>query len=141
MVLGLLTVLALREQRATIERARVGEALTMATLAKKELTHAYAYTGTWINGMWNPVETYNSERTDKISGISYSEGGFTVSIPGRNHESWLLSFRAAVNTRAPSAPVLWLCGYQEPPEGFVVMSANQTDIPKSYLPAACRGTH
>lgn len=119
-----------------IERAYVAEALSHAIAIKEELGAQFAESGRWpSDAHFSLLRGENPKRPSPT--VEFQEGAFTFVLgTGPIHR---VSFRAAVSTTSPRAPVIWLCGYATAPAGHHVAAPNQTDIPLLYLPAACRG--
>lgn len=117
-----------------IERAHVAEALAQAGVIKQEIGVRRAESGKWPAEIPFPLTQVENPRRPSPQ-IEVEEGAFTFVFRAGHR----VSFRAAVSTASPRAPIVWLCGYASAPPDHRVAAVNRTDIPMLYLPAACRG--
>jgi type IV pilus assembly protein PilA len=79
--------------------------------------------------------------SDSVSSVAVQDGSIHITFGNRANgviNGKLLTLRAAVVEDAPIVPVTWVCGYAEAPEKMTLHGQNQTNIPASFLPFACR---
>jgi type IV pilus assembly protein PilA len=138
LIWGVLVALPISSYEVYVERGYVAEALFQATVIKQEMTAWRAVIGDWPAAADMPnVDVQGNDR--RSLRVDYEEGAFTI-VLRRNNVIQRVGFRAAVSESSPRAPVVWLCGYASPPDGYRVVASPRTDIPMLYLPSACRGT-
>ena len=135
---GILAAVAAGFRSVYVERAHIVEVLHAATVIKQELTLVYSNSGDWPAAVSLPNLISADEVRKGIESVDYQAGAFTFNLT-RKDRTYRVGFRAAVSAQDPRAPVLWLCGYAQAPAGYRVSGVNRTDIPRLFLPSACRG--
>lgn len=140
-IVGLLIALALPHYLDAIRKARVSEVMLLAGVFRQDIGAYYALSGHWPE---RQVLT-DWDRTEKeyahIRSISLHNGAFTFVFAHTDPaiDARRLSFRPALSTQAPMAPILWLCGYSRAPQFYKTTAENLSDIPQQFLPHNCKG--
>lgn len=141
--IGILAAVALPAYGDYVVRARLTEALTLATTGKEGIQDFYKH----YLAFPADNESAGIPPSDKIIGgnvtaVEVIDGAIHVELGNRIGEELqgaILSLRPAIVPGSPASPISWLCGYDGPVDGMEAIGENRTDIRRNLLPAACRG--
>ncbi len=141
-VLAILALVALPNFTDKIVRDQVGEALTLAAIAKPPIEAA------WRLGQPLPADNAAAglpaaEKIENnvVSAVAVQDGAIQIRFGNRAHDKLrgkTLSLRPAVVDDAVVVPVTWLCGMAPAPGKMTAKGSNRTDIPAALLPLRCR---
>ncbi|GGE52962.1 pilin [Halopseudomonas oceani] len=143
-IIGILASIALPSYQTYIQRSEITEALSMAGSLKSRVNNYYEERLAFpvdnaAAGMPAPQQLIGN----RITGVVVESGAIHVTLGNKASQPLqgkTLSFRPAVVTGSPESPIAWLCGYDEPVTGMETRGINKTDLPREFLPAACRGS-
>ncbi len=131
---ALLSALLASEIPGYLKRAQVSELFSLLSGMKTDSVEYYAVHGQWPETGEGALSGVKTE--GKYSHDARLEGG-ALSV-GLKESDERLSLRPAVPETPPYPFVLWLCGYRQPPAGYVAVGDNHTNLPPSLLPHVCR---
>jgi len=141
-VLAILALVALPNFTDKLVREQVGEAVTLAAIAKPPIEAA------WRAGKPLPADNAAAElpaaekiENNVVSSVTVQDGAIQIRFGNRAHaklKGKTLSLRPAVVEDAAIVPVTWLCGMAPPPGKMTAKGSNRTDIPVALLPLRCR---
>lgn len=120
-------------------KAQSTEALTWAKTIQMDLISHRAETGYWPvkhdfdAGRYTLHDQIVKSITVDQGAIVFTFSERTGALGGRK-----LAIRPGERGDIVGAPVLWICGYAQAPQQYVVRGENVTDIPRGMLPGACR---
>ena len=117
-----------------IERSRVTGAISLSTMINHQYVMQYYRTGEWRKPADFLMDTINLKDNKHVTEVDYQNKSYTFHLKLSDNKVYKLSFRIAEGLH-----INWLCGYQTPLAGHIPSSLNETDLPKEYLPIACRG--
>src|SRR3954463_3411731 len=141
-VVAILALMAAPSFQDQIVRDQINKALPLADIAKAPTAIA-----------WSMLQTFPADNAaaglppadkivnDAISSVAVQNGAIHITFGNRANgviTGKMLTLRAAVVEDAPVVPVTWVCGYAEAPDKMTLHGQNQTNIPASFLPFACR---
>jgi type IV pilus assembly protein PilA len=164
-LLGVLAAFAVAGTRGVLSRVKVLEAVDLSAGVKTEWMEHWSVTGSWPTpapGAAAPASVLALSPSVKLMAPHYVEAkqedvedgslaftfaepcsvtslqGFTLGVSDAALHGYSVGIRPAfAPARAPTS-VVWLCGYAEPPPGFVAPTKNLTDAPAALLPSPCR---
>jgi len=141
-VIATLALMAMPTYFDKIVREQVVEALPLADVAKGPIAVA------WSSGGVFPVDNAAAGLPDAdkivnnyVRSIAVREGAIDITFGNRAHSSItgkVLTLRAAVVEETRMVPVTWVCGNATAPDKMTVKGLNNTNVPATYLPRACR---
>lgn len=141
-IIGILSSVALPSYQTYVHRSEVVEALSMVSTIRENITNFY------VENLDFPVDNEASGLPkqelligNRITGVAVKSGAIHVTMGNKASkplQGKTLTFRPAVVTGSPTSPISWLCGYDEPVPGMKAIGKNQTNVEKTFLPAACR---
>jgi type IV pilus assembly protein PilA len=141
-IIAILALMAAPSFQDQIVRDQINKALPLADLAKTPNVAA-----------WTMLQTFPPDNAgaglppadkivnDAISSVAVQDGSIHITFGNRANgviAGKILTLRAAVVEDAPIVPVTWVCGYAEAPDKMTLHGQNQTNVPASFLPFACR---
>ena len=141
-IIAVLALMAVPSFQDQIVRDQINKALPLADIAKTPNAVA-----------WTMLQAFPSDNagaglppadkivSDAISSVAVKDGAIHITFGNRANGviiGKMLTLRAAVVEDAPVVPVTWVCGYAEAPDKMTLHGQNQTNIPASFLPFACR---
>lgn len=142
-VLAILSMMAIPSFQDRIIRQQIESGLPLADIAKPPIAAAWAVD--------KPLPA-NNEAADLppaekivnnyISAVTVKNGVIDVTFGNSAHKAIsgkILTLRPAVVEDARIVPVTWVCGNAAAPEKMTLKGTNQTNIPNTFLPVACRG--
>lgn len=144
-VLGIIAILALMTLPLYIERnvqQQVKDGLAFAEFMQRGVSAAYAPAGALPKdnaaaGLPAPekiIGNYVVSGTVADGAITLVFGNLAVSnINGKK-----VTLRPGYVPDAPQVPISWVCGPGKVPAGLTIAGKDATDIPETWLPAACR---
>lgn len=141
-IMIILSTMAMPSYQDRVIRAQVGQALTMAEVAKKDIQDYYRAKGS----MPKDNAQAGLPAADKFIGnfvtsIQVNDGAIDITFGNRvnkNAENMVLSLRPAVVKGAPVVPISWICGHASVPKGMTVIAKNSTTLLSRMLPVDCR---
>lgn len=141
-VLAILALMAIPSFQDRVVRQQIESGLPLADLAKPPIAAAWAAD--------KPLPA-NNEAADLppaekivnnyVSAVAVKNGAIDVTFGNSAHKAIsgkILTLRPAVVEDARIVPVAWVCGNAEAPEKMTLKGSNQTNIPSTFLPVACR---
>ncbi len=141
-VLVILMLATLPSYVDRIVRDQVAEALPLAEIAKPSIEAA------WRLGAALPADNAAAglPPADKIVNqrvlsVTVNGGAIDIRFGNKAHKALqglVLTLRPAVVEDARIVPVTWLCGFSGAPGKMTAKGADHTNVPKKYLPTACR---
>lgn len=141
-VIAVLALMAVPSFQDQIVRDQINKALPLADIAKTPNALSWAMLQAFPSDNAGaglpPAEKIVS---DAVSSIAVQDGAIHITFGNRANgviSKKILTLRAAVVEDAPVVPVTWVCGYAEAPDKMTLHGHNQTNIPASFLPFACR---
>jgi len=141
-VVAILATLALPSYMEVIVRDQVKTALPLADIAKQAVAASWQLTQTFpADNAAAGLPPADRIVSNYVSSVAVRNGAINVTFGNRAGNSIAgktLTLRPAVVEDAPIVPVTWVCGYAEAPEKMTLHGQNQTNIPASFLPFACR---
>ena len=141
-ILSILATMALPSFQDRTIRAQVGEAFSLAEMAKSGVDDYYSTTGR--------MPTNNSSAglpsPEKIIGnfvkrVKVTQGAIDITLGNRinkNVEGKKITLRPAIVEGEPKVPIAWVVGYASVPEGMTVMGSNNSSILPRHLPVYAR---
>jgi type IV pilus assembly protein PilA len=165
MLLGVLAAFGVAGTRGVLSRVKVLEAIDLSAGVKAEWMEYWSVTGLWPTpapGATAPVSLLSLSPSVKVTVPNYVEAkqeqvedgslAFTFAEPrsvtlteGVRYgagdaalHGYSVGIRPAFAPAQAPTSVVWLCGYAEPPPGFVAPTKNLTDAPAALLPSPCR---
>jgi type IV pilus assembly protein PilA len=141
-VIAILALMAAPSFQDQIIRDQINKALPLADIAKTPNAVAWTMLQTFPpNNAAAGLPAADKIVSDSVSSVAVQDGSIHITFGNRANgviNGKLLTLRAAVVEDAPIVPVTWVCGYAEAPEKMTLHGQNQTNIPASFLPFACR---
>ena len=147
-IIGILVAVGIPAYGDYIYRSQVAEAVSQLGDARREVSDFYSRWGYLPKdnkqaGL-GPPEQFRGRylrRLEIDNGALYAQVELGSAGSGEPVVRWL-SFRPAVNSASPSAPIVWLCGQQVLAKQLAGLSVigeiRQTAVEERYLPGACR---
>lgn len=144
-VLGIVALLALMTIPLYIERniqQQVKEGVEFAAFMQRNVSAAYALTGALPkdNAGAGLPESAKIIGNVVTSG-TVSDGVITLvygNLAVKNIRGRKLTLHPGYVAGAPQVPLSWVCGPGKTPAGLTIAGTDATDIPRQWLPAACR---
>ena len=163
-LLGMLAALAVSGTRGVQSRIRVLEAIGAASADKVQWMEHWAVTGLWptpapgrafpVSVLAPPasapyteftnVQTRHEDVEDGSLSFRFAEprsigiAGVPFRVGDAALQGYSVGIRPAFASADAPTSVVWLCGYAEPPPGFVAPTKNLTNVPPALLPSPCR---
>jgi len=118
-------------------KARMAEVFTNITVQKSRITAEYSQLGRWPNArVLAEGGDYGIIKEITFDGHGVINVSFNDSHSGFSSE--ILSFTAAYVPEASFSHLIWVCGYAIPPEGYVSIGRNITNMAAVKLPRTCK---
>jgi hypothetical protein len=163
-LLGLLVMFAATSLHGALSRFKVLEAIELSAGDKSEWMEHWALTGSWpmraspdsvvpVSVLPKAVtflknHYVDAKREDVADGnlgyhfaaprvVTLNEG-LPFNVGDAALQGYSVGIRPAFAPGETPTSVVWLCGYAEPPPGFVAPTKNLTDVPAALLPSPCR---
>ena len=141
-IIAILALMAAPSFQDQIIRDQINKALPLADLAKTPNAISWATLQTFPpDNAGAGLPPADKIVNDAISSVAVQDGAIHVTFGNRANgviTGKILTLRAAVVEDTPVVPVTWVCGYAEAPDKMTIHGQNQTNIPASFLPFACR---
>ncbi len=141
-IIAILSAIAVPGFDGYLARGVIVDGVRSAEPLRAKVEEFYAYRGRFPRDnralAINPPDELSSRI---LQSMTVSDGVIHLSYRGgqRGLEGGgMLSLRPALNRRNPTAPVIWLCGDDEP-DGYQVMGESLTDLDDGLVPQGCRG--
>jgi type IV pilus assembly protein PilA len=79
-------------------------------------------------------------RSNFVSSLEVEDGAVHITysnkVDNETLKGYTVTYRPSIFTSNTSASIVWTCGYLEPPEGFLAMGKNRTNLPDE-APTGC----
>ena len=141
-IIAVLALMAAPSFQDQIIRDQINKALPLADLAKTPNAAAWALLQIFPpDNAAAGLPPADKIVNDAISSVAVQDGAIHITFGNRANgviAGKILTLRAAVVEDAPVVPVTWVCGYAEAPDKMTIHGRNQTNVPASFLPFACR---
>ncbi|MDB5809335.1 MAG: P(-)rp(+) fimbrial protein [Betaproteobacteria bacterium] len=141
-IMAILALMAAPSFQDQIIREQINKALPLADLAKTPNAVAWATLQIFPpDNAAAGLPAADKIVSDAVSAVTVQDGAIHLTFGNRANgviNGKMLTLRAAVVEDTPVVPVTWVCGYAEAPDKMTLHGANQTNIPASFLPFACR---
>jgi len=141
-VLAILALVALPNFTDKLVRDQIGEAVTLAAIAKPPIEAAWrADKPLPADNPAAGLPVAEKIENNVVSAVTVQDGAIQIRFGNKAHDKLkgkTLSLRPAVVDDARIVPVTWLCGMAAPPGKMTAKGVNRTDIPASLLPLRCR---
>jgi type IV pilus assembly protein PilA len=141
-IIAILALMAAPSFQDQIIRDQINKALPLADIAKTPNAAAWAMLQKFPpDNASAGLPPADKIVNDAISSVTVQDGSIHITFGNRANgviTGKILTLRAAVVEDAPVVPVTWVCGYAEAPDKMTLHGQNQTNIPASFLPFACR---
>ena len=145
-VLMALTVMAISRLDAYVIQSQVTEAFDLTSSVRDEMVVYRAEHGVWPA---TPADLANATLSEEFSLGSYvhhlelGRDGALTTVFGNDASAVRLrdrrlTFRPLTLPADPGAPVSWVCGYRNPPEGMESAGEDRTSLKMRHMPASCR---
>ena len=141
-MIGILAAMAIPSYMDRIVRQQIEAALPLADIAKKPIADSWALLHAFPDDnaavlLPAPEKIVNNF----VSSLSIKAGTIQITFGNRASNTIAgktLSLRPAVVLDAPVVPVTWVCGNAKGPGAMTIQGVNQTNVPNTFLPLACR---
>lgn len=141
-VLAILSMMAIPSFQDRIIRQQIESGLPLADLAKPPIAAAWAVDKPLpVNNEAADLPPAEKIVNNYVSAVTVRNGAIDVTFGNSAHKAIsgkILTLRPAVVEDARIVPVAWVCGNAEAPEKMTLKGTNQTNIPNTFLPVACR---
>ena len=141
-IIGILAAVALPAYQDYTHRAKIAEAISLASELKPQIISYYRDKDRFPAnndqaGAPEPQLIIGNyvKQVSVLDGAIHIEMGNKV---GATIDGRILTLRPIVVDGSPESPISWICGDDLPPTGMSAVGANQTSIETKHLPAACR---
>ncbi len=141
-IIGILASIALPTYQDYTTRAKMVEAITLASELKSGVIDYYREKDRF------PVDNNEAGAPlpehligHYVKSVTVEEGALHVEIGNKMPavlDGKILILRPLIVTANPTSPVSWLCGGDTPPQGMTPIGQNKTNVPNQFLPASCR---
>lgn len=126
-------------------RAQSLEAFGAWTPVRADLVEYRAQRGYWPTATSEvDAEALSSDQPGAIARtVELGEGGSLTVVfgdeqPVEGLKGRRLTFRPALFSADPGAPMIWFCGSYRLPRGFVASGRDLSDLAPAYLPSQCK---
>jgi len=142
-IIGILAAIAIPAYQNYTIRAQVTEGLSLADGWKTSVAEFYAQKGTFPSGQSTTgsataIVAAGATTGKYVTGITVSTGGAVVIAYGNQANNKILGLTLALNPGlSANSDVIWVCGLAATPSGTSAVATGSTNLPASYLPAAC----
>lgn len=141
-VIAILSMMAIPSFQDRIVRQQIESGLPLADLAKPPIAAAWAADKPLpVNNEAAGLPPAEKIVNNHVSAVTVNNGAIDVTFGNSAHKAIsgkILTLRPAVVEDARIVPVAWVCGNAEAPEKMTLKGTNQTNIPSTFLPVACR---
>lgn len=142
-IIGILAAIALPAYQDYLYRAKVSEALVMASEVKSSINEFYLATGKMPeDNEAAGLAPESAYRGNYVLGISVDDGAIHIRLDpkefGTLQSNTMLSLLPLSNIDVATANLAWLCNSTNELQGLAIHGENRTLMDSSYLPHECR---
>jgi type IV pilus assembly protein PilA len=141
-IIAILAMMAVPSYMDRIVRQQIEAALPLAEIAKKPVAEAWAQLRVLpADNAAAALPAAEKIVNNYVSSLSIQDGAIKITFGNRVSKAIfgkVLTLRPAVVEDAPVVPVAWVCGNAQGPDKMTVKGVNETNVPNTFLPLACR---
>lgn len=143
-ITGILAAIAIPAYQDYTIRAQVAQGLMLAGAHKDAVSEAWNGQSIGFDEIDDTVLGERVRSGTYVESIEVQSGAVVITFGGQAHQQLqgkVLTLVPAVNENV--SEMVWVCGYGNPPAGFATIfedSSDYSDVPRKYMPSACRGT-